>query len=212
MIASASTIGPGLVESVRMYLEARSHHRQPGAVESSAWGHFYDLCDPLLRRFVAKQGMNGSDLDDCVQNTWVRLIKNLPGFAYDPSRGSFCTWLYTLAHSSTMDHLRRKMRNKAVSLGDEKSVEPTDTRQAVAPALETAEAHAAVEGILKIARDHISDENYRLMRLRWIDGRSVQETADELSISHKQVWYREHRLKKKLQQLLKSSPHTGMAA
>ncbi len=192
-----------LVQSVRGYLCCLNRKEKPDSHSKAAWEQFYTSCNNMLRRFIGRQGMQGNDLEDCLQNAWIRLIQNLPHFEYDPSRGAFRTWLFSVAHSSTVDYLRRKGRNRTIAFDQQEWMEPA-SHEDDSPSyhIEACEADDSAEHLLDRAKDLVSHENFRLMHMRWIEGRSVEETAQSLGISHQQVWYREHRLKKKMRDLL----------
>jgi RNA polymerase sigma factor (sigma-70 family) len=61
--------------------------------------------------------MPKTDLDDCVQEVWAELVTLLRVLRYDPRRGRFRTWLYTIVHSRATDLLRRRLRHPADGLG-----------------------------------------------------------------------------------------------
>ena len=44
---------------------------------------------------------------------------------------------------------------------------------------------------------------YRVLHLRYWEGMSAPEVADALGLTPQQVWVREHRMKRKLEQLLR---------
>src|SRR5262245_43412565 len=61
--------------------------------DSASWARFSDLYVPLLYYWARQLGVRGTDTAaDLVQDVLVVLVRELPHFAYDPSR-SFRAWL-----------------------------------------------------------------------------------------------------------------------
>ena len=54
------------------------------------------------------------------------------------------------------------------------------------------------ETFMEEQRAQLSETNWRLLQMRCLEGRSVPEVASELGLTSEQVWYRQHRLMKKL--------------
>jgi DNA-directed RNA polymerase specialized sigma24 family protein len=53
--------------------------------------------------------------------------------------------------------------------------------------------------LLEELRQEVTETNWRLLRMRCLEGREVADVAAELGLSSEQVWYRQRRLMKKLQ-------------
>jgi RNA polymerase sigma-70 factor (ECF subfamily) len=71
---------------------------------------FADLVRPWHRRLVgylARMSGDPVSADDLVQQTLIRVWRGLP--SYD-DRKRFGSWLFTIAHHVTVDHLRRRRR------------------------------------------------------------------------------------------------------
>ena len=53
--------------------------------------------------------------EDCVQDTFIRLAVKKPKFK---GKSSFKTWLYTIGRNIAVDHQRRTLRRRSVSLSE----------------------------------------------------------------------------------------------
>jgi RNA polymerase sigma factor (sigma-70 family) len=76
-----------------------------------------------IRRMV----LSHDDTDDVLQNTFIKVWKGLNSFRED---SQLYTWLYRIATNEALTHLKKKKRNKTVSL-DEAGIEgnpSTDTQ------------------------------------------------------------------------------------
>ena len=54
----------------------------------AAWQLFHERYGPLIRDYGRRSGLQASDCDDLLQDVLLSLSRALPGFQYDPARGS----------------------------------------------------------------------------------------------------------------------------
>lgn len=64
--------------------------------DHAAWRDFADRYEELIRGFARRQGVQGPDADDVVQDVMLALTKAMPGFVYDASKGKFRSYLKTV--------------------------------------------------------------------------------------------------------------------
>jgi RNA polymerase sigma-70 factor (ECF subfamily) len=79
--------------------------------DQSSWQEFFDTYWRLIYGFAVKNGMTREEAEDVVQDTLIAVAKHMPTFQYDPSIGSFKTWLLNLTRWRISDHLRRRKSN-----------------------------------------------------------------------------------------------------
>jgi len=190
------------LEGVKRHLRATAKGTRPDADSVHAWRAFYKQCDPLIRRFVRIYVSTTNDLDDCTQEVWVRLVRRLRKFDYDPSRGAFSSWLYRVVRSATADYFRHEYRVNGLTHESPMMAAQTDDRSDPAKLAEYMESDRAVDAILVKIRENVSRPNYDLLYMRWVQGRPVKDVAEAMQLSQQQVWYREHRARKKLRGVL----------
>jgi RNA polymerase sigma-70 factor (ECF subfamily) len=86
--------------------------------DAEAWQQFVRLYAPLIYRFGRGQGLQDADAADLTQEVLRAVSGGIGRLDYDPARGSFRGWLFTLAHRRLCDllaHLRRVGRGSADS-------------------------------------------------------------------------------------------------
>jgi RNA polymerase sigma-70 factor (ECF subfamily) len=71
------------------------------------------LAEPAVRRLI----LNGSDVEDVLQDVLIRLVRSIGRFR---GESRFTTWLYRLARNTSIDSLRR--RRDADSLPEDQAV------------------------------------------------------------------------------------------
>src|ERR1700755_3623145 len=77
---------------------------------------------PAVRRLLLRRGVNESDLDDLVQETFVTVHRLLPSFE---GRSSLSTWLHAVAWRVAANHRRRQRRMRVGGMRDV-AAEPSD--------------------------------------------------------------------------------------
>lgn len=93
-----------------------------GAPLSGRWS---DLERPL-RAFVARRVRAEHDVDDVVQEVFLRVQRGLAGLR---SRDRFAPWLYRIARNAIADHARAGAKRRAVEIG---AIEDVPERSPVA--------------------------------------------------------------------------------
>jgi RNA polymerase sigma-70 factor (ECF subfamily) len=78
--------------------------------DQDSWLDFFDLYWRLLYNVARRGGLEDTDAQDVVQETVIAVAKRMPGFHYDPQRGSFKQWLLRISQRRIADHLRRLYR------------------------------------------------------------------------------------------------------
>jgi RNA polymerase sigma factor (sigma-70 family) len=189
-----------LVGWVQEYLRSQLTQNTPDALLTAAWDEFYRVYGDLMRRFAVSRGLSGSDVDDCLQAVWLEVASSFGDFEHPVDHAGLRSWLYMLVRSKAGDLLRKRLRRPAESLdaARELGAEPLDREADPTQLLEKQWERALLETLLEELRKEVSETNWRLLRMRCLEGREVAEVAAELGISSEQVWYRQRRLMKKL--------------
>ena len=183
---------------------AGSYLRDPESASADAqvaWAEFHGAVDPTIRAFAGPFFKSACDIDDCAQEVWMDLIRNLPDFDFDQTRGRFTSWLFTVVRNKATDIVRRQARRAAEPINAAMD-HPDVATESPSESLSRKAAVDSVRTALAKLKSRTSEENYQLLHMRHIEGRDVADVAEALGISPSQVWAREHRLKGKLRRLL----------
>jgi RNA polymerase sigma-70 factor (ECF subfamily) len=67
--------------------------------DDRAWSEFVELYAPLVYALARRHGLQDADAADLTQDVLRTVARVAPRFAYDPGRGSFRGWLFTVARN-----------------------------------------------------------------------------------------------------------------
>ncbi len=99
--------------------------------DQEGWREFFDLYWRLIHSVARRAGLSEAEAQDVVQETLVVVAKQMPGFRYDPARGSFKAWLHTVIRGRLSRHWRKAgpkapLASRTEELTDEESVAEAD--------------------------------------------------------------------------------------
>src|SRR5437762_5041573 len=78
--------------------------------DAEAWSQFVDVYAPLVYGYARKRGLQDADAADLTQEVLRAVAAAIGRLDYDPQRGSFCGWLFTLAHHRLHDLVASQRR------------------------------------------------------------------------------------------------------
>jgi RNA polymerase sigma-70 factor (ECF subfamily) len=143
--------------------------------DEAALRKLYEEQRPRVMRLAFALLGDAAEAEDVMQDVLVYALTNLD--QYDPDRGSFATWVNTIALSRTRDRGRR-LRRQLTHLRDSFFGLPTRTENEPHRAIEAVDAAAAVGPALakltRIQREAIV--------LREVEGLSFREIGEQLGI------------------------------
>jgi RNA polymerase sigma-70 factor (ECF subfamily) len=148
----------------------------------------------LLWRFA----QNAADLDDLVQEVFLRLVRHLPGWV---QRGPFLHWLRRVCVNVGRDHLRRQGVRSRWNVG---GAEPEQTEAVHDPA-PTPSARAAANEVKEFLAQ-LSPDDRLLLTLHYLEGWSFAEIASACGWPSPLVKVKAFRAKRRLRKLLENKP------
>ena len=155
-------------------------------VDDAAWARFVDLYAPVLHHLVRliSPWMQDADVDDAVQDVFVKLVEILRGGVYDASKAKFRTFLSTLVRRMLVDRYRAERARGAGRRTDAEAldvVEGGDDPGAVVDAKWLVACRMAAEA--RVMNESVLPPKGReLWRLVTAEGMKVKEAAKALGI------------------------------
>ena len=80
------------------------------ARDDAAWSQFVDLYAPLVFGYARKQGLQDADAADLTQDVLQAVSGGIRRLDYDPRRGSFRGWLFTVVRNKLRNFLAAQKR------------------------------------------------------------------------------------------------------
>jgi RNA polymerase sigma-70 factor (ECF subfamily) len=196
-IAGCPTVGRLVVYTTSLTLLQKL--RDPN--DTASWERFVDLYLPLLFFWARRLPVDGMDPADLVQDVFVKLVRELPQFTYNPANGGFRNWLRTVCMNCWRDH-QRKRANHLVQ-ADEAQLAALTAR---ADGLEQFWAQDYHAMLMREAFRILEEEFDPLSRAAFkgvvLEGRSVQAVAEEHGTTPNAISMRKFRVVRRLREEL----------
>ncbi len=132
----------------------------------------YDQFTPVVFGVCHKFVSNREAAEDLVQETFIKVWKNISQF--DPDKSSFSTWLLNIARYTAIDYLRSKSYKQQLK---NQNLENSEY-QYEKPAISYLEERAELQGLIETL-----EYKYRIvLELIYFTGYTQEETAELLNI------------------------------
>jgi RNA polymerase sigma factor (TIGR02999 family) len=80
------------------------------ASDDRAWSQFVEVYAPLIYGYGRKRGLQDHDAADLTQDALGVVARAARRLDYDPARGSFRGWLFTIVRRKLLNHLASRLR------------------------------------------------------------------------------------------------------
>jgi RNA polymerase sigma-70 factor (ECF subfamily) len=174
--------------------------------DTAAWAEFVDLYAPLVFGFARKQGLQNADAADLTQEV-LRAVAGAAGrLRYDPGRGSFRGWLFTIVRNRLRNFLLARRRHDRAGSG------PEAARQLAEYPAPEAEASALWDRqyeqrlfawAAEQVRQGCQETTWRAFWLTAVEGWSGKEAARALGLTPAAVYLAKRRVMTRLQEQLR---------
>ena len=178
--------------STRQSLLLRLRNHQ----DHEAWAKFVELYAPLIYDFARQRGLQDADAADLTQTCLSRIAATVGSLEYDPERGSFRGWLFTLVLNKLRDFLNRRQGWQQGS-GDSRIQLLLENQ----PAPEPDEAEWDREWHRNMFAWAAGEVRPRVLETTWqafwkttVEGKAGQEVAAELGVTVAAVYLAKSRV------------------
>jgi RNA polymerase sigma factor (sigma-70 family) len=76
----------------------------------AAWNQFAEAYLGLIYRVVRRRGVQAADAEDVTSNVFLAVHRGIRSLDYDPQRGQFRSWLWTVARRELIRHQEKSQR------------------------------------------------------------------------------------------------------
>lgn len=171
--------------------------------DSDSWRTFFETYWRLLYNVTRKSGLADAEAQDVVQETVIAVARKMPGFHYDPAKGSFKQWLLLITRRRIQDHLRRVYRSLPLAEGAARDpAAQIENLPADVPAVdagfesawETEWRENIYQSALTRVRQKVNPKNFQAFDGCVIQGLKAPRVARMLGMSVAQVYLARHRV------------------
>lgn len=166
-----------------------------------SWRRLMDVYWPLVYGWLRQRGLKHDDAEDLGQDVLHVLMRELPRFRYDRSRGSFRGWLRTIT-ANRLRNFRRKDRARPLSLDDGDWTRIANDLEDPASPLsrqwDQEHDRFVARRLLSTIEGEFEPTTWQAFRRVAYDGVKPAEAADELGISVNAVLIAKSRVMRRL--------------
>jgi RNA polymerase sigma-70 factor (ECF subfamily) len=188
-----------------------------------SWEEFFNTYSRLIYRVASRAGLTDGEAQDVVQETMIVVARKIPGFKYDPARGSFKSWLLLITRRRIEKQLKKRLPFKADqasqahpsirTCGSSNHGTRTETVERIADpngfdleAVWNAEWEKSVwDAALARVKTQVKPKQFQMFDLYVLKGWPVKDVARALGASVAHVYVNKHRIARLLKQALHAS-------
>lgn len=184
--------------------------RLQDAEDHASWQQFFDTYWRLLYNVARRAGLGDAEAQDVVQETVIAVSQRMPGFVYDRSRGSFKSWLLTIARRRIADHFRKKSYHfRGREIPREQALDASVTEGAANSLDGDFErmwneewARHTMQLALSKVKGEVTPLQFQMFQLHVLKELTVDEVKARLGVKATEVYWAKYRVGRKLERVL----------
>jgi RNA polymerase sigma-70 factor (ECF subfamily) len=174
--------------------------------DRDSWEDFFNTYWRFIYQMALRSGLNDAEAQEVVQETVITVAKQIPGFRYDPAKGSFKGWLLKTTQWRIGDQFRK--RRKSIPLGlDPGDASETNSESAGEGEVSVGDAGSSwdtlwQENLLEVALEHVKrradPREFQMFDLVVNRGWTVLKVAEKLNATRAHVYYARAKIARKI--------------
>jgi RNA polymerase sigma-70 factor (ECF subfamily) len=174
--------------------------------DEAAWNEFVGLYVPVIYGYARRQGLQDADAVDLAQEVLGAVTAAVRGLDYDPDRGTFRGWLFTVVRRK-LSNWRRSRRNRPCASGSAATQRLLEEQAAA----EDPEAEWEAQWQRRVfgwaceqVRRDVSETTWQAFWRTAIDGQPGKRVAADLGLTAAAVYLARGRIVARLKELVQS--------
>ena len=155
--------------------------------DAAVWADFVERYAAAVREFLRlnRQTVSEADLDDLVQDVFIRLVGVLRAEKYDASKARFRTYLAQIMRNLLVDRWREERGLECATGGSLGSLGEADPGMQMDAAWRLAVHRAAVQHVMSVSM--LAPQSKEIYRAYVLEQRGIDEVARQFDVSRNQV-------------------------
>jgi RNA polymerase sigma factor (sigma-70 family) len=169
--------------------------------DEESWRRFFNLYWKLMYNVARRAGLDVEAAQDVVQETVICVARRIPGFEYDPARGTFRQWLLRIVRRRIADTLRKKYREGvhrefgAAALYDNPAAaQVADPAEGLEQIWDQEWERAIFEAAVTQVRQKVNAKQFQIFDYSVLKGWPAAKVAATLGLNSAQVYLARHRV------------------
>jgi RNA polymerase sigma-70 factor (ECF subfamily) len=175
------------------------------AGDREAWRQFVEVYAPLVYKFARRRGLQDADAADLTQDVLQAVAGASKRLMYDPERGTFRAWLYTVARNKLRNFLLARQRRRED--GDPELLSEQPAREEVEQ-WEREYEQRLFDWAAEQVRGHFHESTWQAFWMTAAENRGAAETAAQLGISVGAVYIAKSRVLARLREQIQQVTST----
>jgi RNA polymerase sigma factor (sigma-70 family) len=171
--------------------------------DTVAWAQFVEVYAPLVYGFARKHGMQDADAADLTQEVMRAVAGAISRLEYDPRRGTFRSWLFTVVRNKFRNYLSNKTR-KQMTTGGSSVQELLEAQPDRVDALQEQWDHEYDERVFSWAVDRVkgsfTEKTWQAFWQVSVEGKNARDVAHDVGISVGAVYIAKSRVLARLKE------------
>ena len=160
--------------------------------DHTAFEYLFDRYHEAIRRLFVQRMGGANDVDDLLQETFIKVYINLHRYCADYTFGQ---WVYTIARNTFVDYVRRRPDDLPI---DERFAAPASSAPTPEESVINLQQRTQIEHCL----DRLAPPYRQLIVMRFFEEYSYEEIAAKLSLPLGTVKTRIHRAREQMCRLI----------
>ncbi|HVJ68097.1 MAG TPA: sigma-70 family RNA polymerase sigma factor [Caulifigura sp.] len=150
--------------------------------DDAAWREFVEFYRGFIQKVATTAGARRDGLADMTQDVWLTVVRVLPRFHYDPSRGRFRNWLACIVRSRCNDIQRADRKHRSMHSHLIQGGGPAESASGSESAAEVLQQ--AIESVRRGSRS----ETWQCFQRHALEGQRAADVARELGTTENAVY------------------------
>jgi RNA polymerase sigma factor (sigma-70 family) len=178
--------------------------------DQQAWSQFVEIYAPLIYGFARNHGLQDADAADLAQEVLRSVLRGARRLEYDPKRGSFRGWLFTVVRNKLRTFVaRRASKGNPQGTGDTGAHELLQQQPAPEEEAETLWRQEYERRLFAWAaeqvRGQVQESTWQAFWQTAVDGKGGKEVATNLGMTVAAVYLCKGRVMAKLKEQIRQA-------